>query len=85
MFNIRLKITKSKNSESLYIIKSFIDRDKKSTSRIIEKLETMDSLLPLHHHNRDEVITWARSRAAMLTKKEKEDNLKTIIEFSPSK
>lgn len=82
---MRIKITKSKNSESLYIIKSYRDKNGKSTTRIIEKLGTISSLLPKHNNSRDEVISWAKKRADFLTQKEKEDNLDVILKLSPSK
>ncbi|MEG0548133.1 MAG: hypothetical protein RR518_04985, partial [Coprobacillus sp.] len=82
---MRIKITKSKNSESFYIIKSFIDKNGKNTSRIVEKLGTLSSLLPQHNNSRDDVISWANERAAFLTQKEKDDNLSLILKLSPSK
>lgn len=82
---MRIKITKSKNSESLYIIKSYRDKNGKSTTRIIEKLGTISSLLPKHNNSRDEVIAWAKKRADFLTQKEKEDNLDVILNLSPYK
>ena len=41
---MRVKITKSKNAESLYIIKSF-RKNGKSTSKIIETLGTIDEVI----------------------------------------
>ena len=41
---MRIMSSKSKNSESFYITKSFIDRNGKSTSKIIRKLGTLSEL-----------------------------------------
>ncbi len=81
---MRLKITKSKNSESLYVIKSFRVNGK-STSKIVKKLGKMNELLPLHNDSREDVIEWAREVAATMTRKEKEESNEIIVKFSQSR
>ena len=81
---MRLKISKSKNAESLYIIKSFRENNK-STSKIIKKLGTMEILLPLHNNNRDDVISWANELAKEETIKELNNSRDIVVEYSQSK
>ena len=50
---MNLIISKSKNSKSLYIQKSF-RKNGKSTSKVVKKLGTMEELLP--QHNNSEVV-----------------------------
>ena len=54
---MKLTFSKSKNSTSLYIQKSF-RKNGKSTSKIVKKLGTMEELLPQHNNSEDEVIAW---------------------------
>ena len=57
---MRLTISKSKNAEQLYITKSFRVNKYKTSSKIIKKLGSMESLLPQFNNDRDKVITWAK-------------------------
>ena len=66
---MNLIISKSKNSKSLYIQKSF-RKNGKSTSKIVRKLGTMEELLPEHNNNEDEVIAWGRKIAKKMTEEE---------------
>lgn len=76
---MRLKITKSKNSENLYIIKStYID--KKHSSKIVEKLGTIEEVTA--KANGKDPYAWAKEYANKLTKLEKEGNRKIIKEYS---
>ena len=61
MMLMNLIISKSKNSKSLYIQKSF-RKNGKSTSKIVKKLGTMEELLPQHNNSEDEVIAWVLNR-----------------------
>lgn len=81
---MRVSITKSKNFEFVYIIKDFYN-NKSRTTKIYQKLGTMDSLCKEKNMSRDEVIAWAKDYARSLTLKEKNDNRDTIIPFSPDK
>lgn len=56
---MKLTFSKSKNSTSLYIQKSF-RKNGKSTSKIVKKLGTMEELLPQHNNSEDEVIAWGK-------------------------
>lgn len=78
---MRLKISESKNSKSLYIIKSYRTNGY-STSKIVEKLGTYDELLKEH----DDPIAWGKARAAELTRLEKEGQEPVVIaRYSPAR
>lgn len=78
---MRLKITKSKNAQSLYVIESTY-KDKKNSSRIVEKLGTYDELLV--KHGRDP-IEWAKEYIKELNKKEKENKQPILMEYHTNK
>lgn len=79
---MRLKISKSKNSSSLYVIKStYIN--KKHSSKIVEKLGTYEELIK--KLDGQDPIEWAKKYIEELNQKEKEDNLNIIIKKSTSK
>lgn len=69
---MKLTISKSKNSESFYISKSFIDNSGKSTTATVRKLGTLSELIKDHGPTRDDVIAWCRSEVAAETKKYKQ-------------
>ena len=80
MFIVRLMISKSKNSQSLYAIKSIYVDGKRST-KIVEKLGALDELEKIH----DDPISWARQYIAELTEKEKTESREVIIKRKQSK
>ncbi len=79
---MRLKITESKNSKSLYVIKSFRDNGK-NTSKIVEKLGTYDELLK--KLNGQDPIKWANKYIEDLNQKDEEDKRKIMVQYSPTK
>jgi transposase len=81
---MNLIISKSKNSKSLYIQKSY-RKNGKTTSKIVKKLGTMKDLLPLHNNSEDEVIAWAKSIAKKMTDDEKRNTDNVLISLSQSK
>lgn len=77
---MRVSTTKSKNAESFYITKSYINDKGKSTSKIIRKLGTLDELSEKLGTDRDGVMTWAKEQARLETEKYKSENdLKTVL------
>ncbi len=77
---MRVSITKSKNSESFYITKSYINDKGKSTSKIIRRLGTLSELSEMLRTDRDGVLAWAREQAAIETEKyKKEKQEKTVL------
>lgn len=79
---MRLKVTKSKNAASLYVIKSTYKNGKHS-SKIVEKLGTYDDLLK-KLDGRDP-YEWAKEYIKQLNQKEKEETKKVMVQFSPTK
>ena len=79
---MRLKISKSKNAESFYVIKSTYLNGIHST-KIVEKLGTIAELEK--KLNGEDPIVWAKRYIEELTKKEKEENREVIVKYSPAK
>lgn len=77
---MNLHISKSKNSESFYIAKSFVKANGSTTSCNIRKLGTLENLLKEHGPTRDDVIAWAKNEARIETEKyKKEKQAKTVL------
>ncbi|MDW7651922.1 MAG: transposase, partial [Bacillota bacterium] len=79
---MRLSISKSKNSTSLYVIKSTYENGVHS-SKIVEKLGTVNELSK--KLNGQDPIEWAKKYIAELNQKEKEEKLEVLVKYSPSK
>lgn len=77
---MRLKITKSKNAQSLYVIRSTYENGKHS-SKIVEKLGTYAELSKIHN----DPIAWAKQYIHQLNDKEKEATRKVLLQFSQAK
>lgn len=76
---VKVTTSKSKNSESFYIAKSFINNKGKSTSVNVRKLGTLKELLIDHGPTRDDVMRWAKEEARIETLKyKKEQQTKTV-------
>lgn len=73
-------ISKSKNAQSLYVIKSVYENGKRST-KIVEKLGTLSDLQKIH----DDPILWAEQYIEELTQKEKSELREVIIKRTQSK
>ena len=80
--NMRLKISESKNSISLYVIKSTYENGVHS-SKIVEKLGTAIELRK--KLNGQDPIEWAKGYIEELNKKEKELNREVLVKYSPTK
>ncbi len=77
---MRVTTSKSKNSESFYISKGFVNDRGVSTSTIVRKLGTLNELLKEHGPTRDDVMAWAREEARLETEKyKKEKEAKTVL------
>ena len=72
--HMRVTTSKSKNSESFYITKGFINEKGVSTSSVVRKLGTLNDLLKDHGPTRDDVMAWAREQARLETEKYKKEN-----------
>ncbi|NLB41887.1 MAG: IS1634 family transposase [Clostridiales bacterium] len=79
---MRLQISRSKNSASFYVIKTYYDNGKERT-KIVEKLGTYDDLLrKLDGQDPEE---WAREYVDQLNQKEKEETREVLVKYSPTK
>ena len=77
---MNLHITKSKNSESFYIAKSYVKANGSTSSMIIRKLGTLKELLPEHGPTREDVIAWAKNEVKIETERyKKEQETKTVL------
>ena len=77
---MNLHITKSKNSESFYIAKSYVKANGSTSSMIVRKLGTLDQLLAEHGPTRDDVLAWAKNEVKIETEKyKKEKEAKTVL------
>ena len=79
---MRLKISKSKNAQSFYVIQSTYINRKRST-KIVEKLGTLEEVKK--KSDGQDPIEWAKKYIEELTKKEKEGNREIIKSYSPTK
>lgn len=76
---MRLKITKSKNAQSLYVIRSTYENGKHS-SKIVEKLGTFAELSKIH----TDPIAWAKEYIQQLNLEEKASSRKVNVQFIQS-
>ena len=79
---MRIKKTFSKNFEFYYIIKD-INRNGKRTTKIVEKLGTINKIK--ERAKNEDPITWLNDYVNDLNKKEKEGTREIIKSFSPNK
>lgn len=79
---MRLNIVKSKNAQSLYVIRSTYENGRHS-SKIVEKLGTYDELLKKLNGN--DPIAWAKAYIDELNILEKAEKCEVIVKYSPAK
>lgn len=79
---MRVITSKSKNAESFYISKGYINDKGVSTSVIIRKLGTLKELLPEHGPTRDDVMAWAKEEAKIETLKYKQERENKRIQIT---
>lgn len=79
---MRVTTSKSKNTESFYISKGYINDKGVSTSVIVRKLGTLKELLPEHGPTRDDVMAWAREEARIETKKYKDEQKSKSVQIT---
>lgn len=79
---MRVTTSKSKNAESFYISKGYINDKGVSTSVIIRKLGTLKELLPEHGPTRDDVMAWAKEEARLETLKYKQEQENKQIQIT---
>ncbi len=79
---MKLNISKSKNSESFYIAKSYINNKGTSTSTIVRKLGTLEELLVKHGPTRDDVVAWAKNEVKLETEKYKKEQEAKAVQIT---
>lgn len=79
---MRVVTSKSKNAESFYISKGYVNDKGISTSVIIRKLGTLKDLLLEHGPTRDDVMAWAREQARIETLKYKQEKEEKQIKLT---
>lgn len=79
---MRIITSKSKNAESFYISKGYINDKGVSTSVIVRKLGTLKELLPEHGPTRDDVMAWAKEEARLETLKYKQEQENKRIQIT---
>lgn len=84
---MRVTTSRSKNSESFYITKSYTNSQGKSTSKTIRKLGTLAELSRRLDTDRDGVLAWAREEARLETLKYKSETEEAavMIPFHPNR
>ena len=70
---MRVVTSKSKNSESFYITRGYVNSKGVSTSEVYRHLGTLKDLIKEHGPTRDDVMEWAREEARKATKEYKEN------------
>ena len=70
---MRVTTSKSKNSESFYITRGYINSKGTSTSTVVRKLGTLSDLIVEHGPTRDDVMAWAKEQARIETEKYKQN------------
>ena len=79
---MRVTTTKSKNAESFYITKGYINNKGVSTSVIIRKLGTLQELIKEHGPTREDVMTWAKEEARIETLRYKKEQEAKAIQIT---
>lgn len=79
---MRVTTSKSKNAESFYISKGYVNDKGVSTSVIVRKLGTLKELLPEHGPTRDDVMAWAKEEARLETLKYKQEQENKQIQIT---
>lgn len=79
---MRLHTSKSKNAESFYVSKGYVNDKGVSTSVIVRKLGTLAELLPLHGPTREDVVAWCKEQCEIETQKYKEEQQAKAIQIT---
>lgn len=79
---MRLHTSKSKNAESFYVSKGYVNDKGVSTSVIVRKLGTLAELLPEHGPTREDVVAWCKEQCEIETQKYKEEQQEKSIQIT---
>ena len=78
---MRVQVSKSKNAESLYVVRS-VRKDGKNTNEVVEKLGTIQEVAAKAHG--EDPYEWAKKYAQKLEEDEKNSRRKVLLEFDQS-
>lgn len=79
---MRIKVSKSKNSESYFVIKD-ITKNGKRTTKVVEALGNRSDILKKHPNV--DPYEWAKQYAQKLTDEDKKKKAKIIVRYDPNK
>lgn len=79
---MRIKVSRSKNSESYFVIKD-IYKNNKRTTKVVEALGNREDIL--RKHPGVDPLEWAMSYAKELKKEEKQKKAKIMVAYDPNK
>lgn len=79
VISMRVTTSRSKNSESFYITKSYTNAQGKSTSTTIRKLGTLAELSKRLGTDRDGVMAWAKEQARIETEKYRSETEDAVV------
>lgn len=79
---MKLKISRSKNSCTLYVQKAYRDKSGKSTSKIVERLGSLDEVR--QRSGGQDPMEWAKAYVGRLTAEEKEQRLVICPRLHPT-
>lgn len=79
---MRIITSKSKNAESFYISKGYINDKGVSTSVIVRKLGTLNELIKEHGPTREDVMRWAKEEAKIETEKYKKEREAKFVQIT---
>jgi len=79
---MRIKVSRSKNSESYFVIKD-IYKNKKRTTKVVEALGNREDIL--RKHPGVDPLEWAKDYASKLTENEKQKKAKIMVAYDPNK
>lgn len=79
---MRIKVSRSKNSESYFVIKD-IYKNNKRTTKVVEALGNRQEIL--EKHPGVDPLEWAKNYAKQLKEEEKQKNAKIIAKYDPNK
>lgn len=79
---MNLHTSKSKNSESFYVSKGYVNKNGVSTSTIVRKLGTLAELLPEHGPTRDDVVAWCKEQCRIETEKYKQEQQAKSVQIT---
>ncbi len=83
---MRLQITSSKNSKSLYAVKTTYDKNKRKSNMTVKKFGSMSVLLQsLNLSSEDEAILWAKEQVRQMTEEEKVNKGRIAVNYSQEK